>query len=107
MQLIVLLNPDFNYWRKFTLSCFDKVTTGTWSFVSVIANVPLPVGLVITQIDDHVKMKLTLKLINGTLKVLQKLLKYINGAIISTSFALSSAGGFAVIFFRFKWVRIC
>ena len=47
-------------------------------------------------------MKLTSKLINGTLRVLQKLLKYINGAIISTSFALSSAGVFTVIFFRFK-----
>ena len=28
-QLIVLLKRDFNCWRKFVFSCFDKVTTGT------------------------------------------------------------------------------
>ena len=52
-QLIVLLRPDFNRWSNFALSWVDKVTTGTKSFVSVIANLPAPVELVITQIDDH------------------------------------------------------
>ena len=35
---------------------------------------------------------------NGISEVLQKLRKYFNGAIISTSFALPSAGVFPVVF---------
>ena len=42
-----------------------------------------------TQLDDHVKMRLTSQLIKGISKVLQKLLKYFNGTIISTSFVPS------------------
>ena len=38
-QLIVRLNPDFNCSNSFALSSTDKVTIGTSSFVSVIANV--------------------------------------------------------------------
>ena len=38
-QLIVLLKPDFNSVNNFALSWVDKVTNGTWSFVSVILNV--------------------------------------------------------------------
>ena len=36
--------------------------------------------------------------INGVLRVLQKVLKYFNGTIISRSFVLPSAGVFLVIF---------
>ena len=40
-QLIVLLNPDFNCSNNFLLSWVDKVTTGTYSFVSAILNLVL------------------------------------------------------------------
>ena len=43
-------------------------------------------------------MRLTSQLINGISIVLQKLLKYFNGTIISASFVLLSAGVFPVIF---------
>ena len=64
-QLITLLKPDYNCWSSLELSCVDKVTTGTYSFVSVIVNVPTPVELVIRQVDDHVKRRFTSQLING------------------------------------------
>ena len=38
------------------------------------------------QFDDHVKIRLPSQLIKGISKVLQKLLQYFNGTIISTSF---------------------
>ena len=56
-----------------------------------------PVELVITQVDDHVKSSLTSELIKGISRVLQKLLKYFSGTIISTSFSLLSSGVFPVI----------
>ena len=87
-KLITFLKPDFNCCNNFALSCVDKVTTVTYNFVSVILNVPAPVELVITQVDDHVKIKLTSQLIKGISRVLQKLFKYFNGTIISTSFSL-------------------
>ena len=40
-QLITLLKPDFNCSNNFALSCVDKITTGTYNFVSVIANVAI------------------------------------------------------------------
>ena len=43
-------------------------------------------------------MRLTSQLVNGISRVLQELLKYFNGTIISTSFVLPSAGVFPVIF---------
>ena len=43
-----------------------------------------------TQVHDHVKMRLTSQLIKGISKVLQKLLKYFSGTIISTFFVPSS-----------------
>ena len=58
----------------------------------------MPVELVITQSLDHVEIKLTSQLINDISSVLQKLLKYFNGTIISTSFLLSAAVIFPVIF---------
>ena len=97
-QLIVLLKPDFNYWSNFALSCVDKVTTRAYSFVSVILHFVCPFAEEITQVGDHVKVKLTSQLISGISRVLQKLLKYFNGTIISTSFVLPVAGAFPVIF---------
>ena len=41
---------------------------------------------------------LTSQLIKGTSRVLQKLLKYFSGTIISTFFSLPAAGVFPVIF---------
>ena len=75
-----------------------KLHLGHKDFVSAISNFPTPVELVITQVDDHVKMRLISQLINGISRVLQKLLKYFNGTIISTSFVLPAAGVFPVIF---------
>ena len=66
--------------------------------LSVIANRPALVELVITQADDYVKMRLTSQLINDLSRVFQKLLKYFNGTIIPTSFVLPSLGVFPVIF---------
>ena len=67
-------------------------------YVSVIWNLPPPVELLITQVDDLVKMGLTSQLINGISRVLQELLKYFNGTIISTFFVFPSSGVFPVIF---------
>ena len=64
----------------------------------VTATVPAPVELVITQVDDHVNWRLILQIINGISRVLQKLLKYFESIIISTSFVLPSSGVFPVIF---------
>ena len=62
--------PDFNCWNNFALSCVDKVTTGTLSFVSVISDFPYPVELVITQSLDHVNSRFNLQLTNGISRVL-------------------------------------
>ena len=71
--------------------------------MSVIANLPAPAELIITQVDGHVKMRITSQLINGISRVLQIYSDILNGTIISTFFALSSAGVFPLIFyFRFK-----
>ena len=64
----------------------------------VTATVPAPVELVITQVDDHVNWRIISQLINGSARVLQKLLKYFDSTIISTSFVLPSSGVFPVIF---------
>ena len=58
----------------------------------------MPVELVITQVDDHVKKRVTSQLIDRISRVLQKLLKYFNDKIILASFALPPAGVFPVIF---------
>ena len=67
-------------------------------FVSVIENFPVPVGFVMTQVDDHVRIRLISQLIKDISRMLQKLLKYFNGATILTSFVLSAAGFFSVFF---------
>ena len=81
-----------------SLSLVDKVTTGTYNFVSVIVNFPSPVELVITQSLDHVKIRLTSQLINDISRVLQKLLKYFNDTIILTSVVLPSGRVFPITF---------
>ena len=50
----VLLKPEV-IWSNFALSWVYKVTIGVKDFVSVIVNLLLPVELVMTQVDDHVK----------------------------------------------------
>ena len=78
------------------LFSFDKVTTGTYNFVSVILNVA-PDGATIagsaysstvisakTQFLDQARIISTSQLINGISKFLQKLLKYFNGITTST-----------------------
>ena len=51
-----------------------------------------------TQFADHVKISSTSQLIKGISKVVQKLLKYFNGTIISTSCILPSSQVWPVIF---------
>ena len=74
---------------SFALSWVDKVTTGTLSFVLVIVNVGswLAIRLsIIKHVADQVKIRLISQLINGISNVLQKVLKYFNGALILTFF---------------------
>ena len=72
---------------------FDKVTTGTYNFVSVILNVA-PDGATIAgsasasakiQFLDQVRNISASQLINGISKLLQKLLKYFKGIKTSAS----------------------
>ena len=63
----------------------------------VILNFVSPATEEITQFLDQGKIRLTSQLINSISRVLQKLLKYFNGTIISTSLVLLSAGVFPVI----------
>ena len=83
-QIIVHVNPEFNCCISFALSSVDKVTTGTQCFVSVIANIvsSFTLALEITQLANQVRMRLISQLIYGISRVLQKVLKYLNGTII-------------------------
>ena len=78
---------------------FDKITTGTYNFVSVILNFA-PDGATIaglavassvisakTQFLDQVKINSTSQLISGIFKLLQKLLKCFSGIATSVSFS--------------------
>ena len=68
------MNPAFNCCSSFVFSSVDNVTTGTKSFVSVIANVILwfsEVRAAITQLADQVKIKLISSL-NLKFKALSK-----------------------------------
>ena len=86
---------------------FDKVTTETYNFVSVILN-SNPVGATITgatllfpatltvisaktQFLDQVKINSTSQLINGIFDDLQKLLKCFSGITTSVSFLPTSS----------------
>ena len=51
-----------------------------------------------THFSDQVKMKLISQLIKDISRVLEKLLKHLNGTIISTSFVPFAATGLLVIF---------
>ena len=66
-------------------------------FCIIYLNASAPVELLITQVDGQVKIKLTSKLIKRISRVLQKLLRYLNETIISTSFSLPAAGVSPVI----------
>ena len=96
----VLLNPDFSCSKSFVTFSFDKVLTGTYSFVSFVEN-SNPVGVTIaglspytslvvilakTQILEQIKINSISQLINGIFKTLQKLLKCFSGITTSVTF---------------------
>ena len=103
---MVILNPVLNCSKNLLSSLVERVTTGTYNFVSVILNVAfvgvfitglaglfpwaaLAVCIIIsvkTQFSDQVKIKYTSKLMKGMSKVLQKLLQCFNGTIVSIFF---------------------
>ena len=109
--MIVLLNPVFNCSKSLFSFSADRVTTGTYNFVSFIFNVApvvlllaftpgaafLVALLVTTQFSDQVKVKVASQLINGMFSILQKLLKYFSGTAISTSLVLLLSLNFPVI----------
>ena len=92
-HFIVLLNPDFNCSKSFISFSFDKVTTGTYNFVSVISNDVsaggtiaglLPCAFLLgisakAQFLDQVKINSTSQMISGIFKLLRELLKYFSG----------------------------
>ena len=100
----VLLKPDFNFGNDFALSWVDKITTGTWRVVSVILNVGFwfaTLVLIIIQFSYQVKISSTSQLIKSLSRVLQKLLNYFNGTIIST-FSMSPSSLVVPIIFDLK-----
>ena len=64
------LKPVFNCSNNFALSCVNKVTNGTYNFVLLIPNVPAPLEIVITQVDDHININVISQLIKGISRVL-------------------------------------
>ena len=111
---MVLLNPNFNCSKNFMSFSFDKVTTGTYNFVSVILNVAadgatiaggsslFPASLVVIsakiQFLVQVKINSTSQLISEIFKFLQKLFKCFSG--ITTSVFINeslSTGVFPLI----------
>ena len=86
----VFLNPDFNCSKSLLSFSFDKVTTGTYNFVSLIWNsnplgatiaggsllfaAALPVISAKAHLLGQVRSNSISQLINGIFKVLQKLL---------------------------------
>ena len=54
--------------------------------------------LIIRQFSDHVKISSTSQLINSISRILQKLLNYFNGTVISTPFISPSSLVWPVIF---------
>ena len=100
MDLLDTVFGCSNNWLSFSA---DKVTTGTYNFVSFILNVaPAIAGLaglsscagtaavifksVKTQSLDQVNVEDTSQLINSISNVLQKLLRCFNGTIILASY---------------------
>ena len=85
-QWNVLLKLDFNCSSSFALFSIDKVITRTQRFVSAIENIVAFVSLDNTHLSGQVKTRLISQLIKVISRVPQKLLKYFNDTIISTSF---------------------
>ena len=89
-------NPLLRSFDSFWLSLADKVTTGTYNFVSLIVKIILQeLALALsapaadkTQYFVHLRFNTTLQLINGILRDLQKLLKYFNSAVIAAFFKI-------------------
>ena len=69
-----------------------------YSFVSVIANIPAPVELVIAQFTNQANIRFISQLTRGISRILRKLLKSFNDTAISTFFVLPAAGVLPVIF---------
>ena len=104
--LIGLFNPLYSSCNNLLSFSVDKVTTGTYnfvSFISTIASVELLTAattgsgsgsaslvalLVITQFLDQDKIQFITQLINVISSVLQELLQYFNGTAISTFFSV-------------------
>ena len=100
LHLVVLLNPVLNSSKSFLSFSVDKITTGTYNFVSIILNVAfvglsvaatagfawgstsLVALLVNTQFSDHVKARFISQLNNSMFSALQKLLKCFNETTI-------------------------
>ena len=84
-----LSNPLLRSFDNFLLSLVDKVTTGTYNFVSEI--VGLASSLITfsvppverTQYLVHLSFNSIFQLINGISSDLQKLLKYFNGTAVA------------------------
>ena len=96
-KLIVLLNPDFNYCSSFVLSLVDRVTTRTWSFVSVIVNAPALVESGMLYFADQVDIKIISQLNRGHFKSYPKVTQSFNHTAISTFFVLPAAGVLPII----------
>ena len=84
-HFMVLLNLNFNFSKKFVLFSFDKVTTETCNFVSVILKLNYNgrwfAGVISakTQFLGQVKINSTSQLFIWIFKLLQKLLKFFSG----------------------------
>ena len=74
--------------------------------MSVYLNFVIPTTEEITHFLDQVKSRVILQLIYGISRVLQKLLRYFNGAVILISFALPSAGVFLVMLILYGMIQI-
>ena len=82
-QLIVLLNPVLTI--GIVLHYLElKVTTGTWSFALVIANVVALFASQMTRFSYQFKSRVTSQFIGFISRVLQKLLKPFNGKTLFT-----------------------
>ena len=69
-----------------------------YSFVSVIANIPAPVELVIAHFTNQANIRFISQITIGISRILQKLLKSFNDTAISTFFVLPAAEVLPVTF---------
>ena len=72
------------------MSLADKVTTGTYNFLSLIVKIILSLlpAADKTQCFVHISFNSTLQLINGISSDLQKSMKYCNGIAIAAFFKI-------------------